>query len=119
MLLVVSEGQPRDFADVVEHATRLGFGGGVQLMLGGDPRTAFRALVDADALVVAKSAFSYAAGLLSRGAVYSDLARGRWGWNRPLKAWARLVPAAAASGDPQQVDADQGMTVLVAPPASP
>lgn len=69
-LLIVSEGEPRAYADVVEAAERLGFsGGGVLLMLWGDPRLAFRVLTTAAALVVAKSTFSYAAGLLSTGVV--------------------------------------------------
>ena len=90
-LLLLSEGQPASFDALVHAAQGAGFAG-VELRLDGDPREAFRTMVEADALVLAKSAFSYAAGVLSQGVVYADLVRtGVWGWHRPLAAWSRLA----------------------------
>ena len=92
-LLIVSEGRAESFASLVAAADRLGFSS-TELRLGGDPRIAFCTLVDAGVLVIAKSAFSYAAALLSRGVIYADeVRRGRWGWHRPISDWKRLQSA--------------------------
>lgn len=124
-LLVISEGEPAEFESITSGlatavtvpdtrrptsqvtASQSGVSASVdsrespfasmELLLGGDPRVAFHALVNADVLLVAKSAFSYAAALLSRSTVYSDVVRrGVWGWHRCPSAWDRLIDATSA-----------------------
>ena len=91
LLRIYSEGDEGSLATIVEAARDLAAFQAVELHLNDDVRSTFCALVDADALVVAKCEFSYAAGVLSRGIVYSDLVRtGIWGWHRPLSVWQRL-----------------------------
>ena len=98
-VLVVSEGEADHFAALLDEVQRH-FASSAELLLGGDPRVAFHALVRADALVCGRSAFSYAAGLLSPGAVYADLVRGGvWGWHRVPSAWLHLIaPRSHAAG---------------------
>jgi hypothetical protein len=52
-----------------------------------DPVKVIRLLASADTLIMGKSAFSYVAGLLSKGIVYYEAY-----WQRPLPSW-RALPA--------------------------
>lgn len=64
----------------------------------GDPTEAFDELVSADLLVVAKSSFSYVAGLLSQGHVFCP----RF-WHPPIPTWT-VLPAWSAEPEGQAQD---------------
>jgi hypothetical protein len=69
-----SEGRAADFAELANE--------GVILHLGDSAFTAFNNLVCADILIMARSSFSYSAGLFSRGIkVYDPF------WHKPLSEW--------------------------------
>lgn len=71
---IVSEGAPDDFAGISVDPDRL--------FLNGDPKQAFHRLVTADVMIMGKSSFSYAAGVLCGGAVvYPPF------WSAPLPSW--------------------------------
>lgn len=78
---VYSNGRPEEFADLGE---------GFECHLNDDARSTLVALVEADVLIMAKSALSYVAGLLSRGVVVYE----RF-WTPPKSEWV----VAEASGD--------------------
>ncbi len=74
---IYSEGSMDDFADFVQP--------GVQFNLGGDAFLTYHRLVSADVLLMAKSAYSYSAAILSHGAcVYEPYHR------TPLADWIAL-----------------------------
>ena len=83
-LVIFSQGTIGDFAELRDALE----GPRVALCLDADVRATFHALVQARALLVARSSFSYAAGILSRGDVYCDLLD-NW-WHPPLPSWRRL-----------------------------
>ena len=83
-MVIFSQGPPEAFADL---CASLGAERRVALCLDEDLRVTFNALVNATALLVARSSFSYSAAILNRGAVYCDLLDG-W-WHQPLPSWRR------------------------------
>ena len=88
-VVVFSQGAPADFAAITAACPT------ALLCLNADVRATFHALVAADALLVARSSFSYAAALLSHGVVYSDVLR-RW-WHVPPSRWRLLDEAEPAA----------------------
>lgn len=77
---IYSNGRPEEFADL---------GAGFECHLNDDARSTFLALVEADVLIMAKSALSYVAALLSQGVVVYE----RF-WTPPKSDWV----VAEASG---------------------
>lgn len=74
---IYSEGDARDFARYTDL--------GCELHIGDDVFTTFHNLVESDVLVMAKSAFSFVAALLSDGIkLYEPF------WNAPLNDWLRV-----------------------------
>ncbi len=73
-IVIHSQGQAQDFKAFLEH--------GCELRLDASPLQSLNALVQADILLLAKSSFSYAAGLLSAGIVIYE----RF-WHAPLPGW--------------------------------
>lgn len=78
-VLLVSQGLEADFADIVSAYPQ------TQLLLNIDPIASVRVLATADTLVLAKSSFSYLAGLLSSGQVIYEPF-----WHPPLPHWWRV-----------------------------
>lgn len=77
---IYSEGSMEDFADFVQP--------GVRFNLGGDAFATYHSLVNADVLLMAKSAYSYSAAILSNGVcVYEPYHR------TPLADWISLDEA--------------------------
>ena len=71
---VYSEGEPQAFRAFIDS--------GVSLQLDGDPLDTLNEMVHADVLMMARSSFSYVAGLLSRRVVLYEPF-----WNAPLPDW--------------------------------
>lgn len=88
-LVVFSQGRASDFGRIAEASAAAGCE--LHFYLDGSVRSTFHALVRANALLVARSSFSYAAALLSRGKVYADCIRS-W-WHAPLPGWGYLAEA--------------------------
>lgn len=61
---------------------------GCELHIGADEIWTFNQLVQADVLIMAKSSFSYAAALLSKGAVIYEPF-----WHKPLRSWVSIDPS--------------------------
>jgi len=77
VVTIYSEGDEADFADINQS--------GLRFALGGDVFATYDQLVQADVLLMAKSAFSYTAALLGSGAcLYEPYARS------PMPDWLRL-----------------------------
>ena len=83
-IIIFSQGRPDDFEELI-HALKSST---VALCLDEDVRSSFHALVCAKVLVVARSSFSYCAGLLTRGTVYCDVIE-NW-WHQPHPSWMRV-----------------------------
>jgi hypothetical protein len=75
--VIYSQGQPEDFRTFVEH--------GLELQLDAPPLQSLNAMVQADILLMAKSSFSYVAGLLSAGMVIYEPF-----WHSPLPDWLHV-----------------------------
>ena len=74
---IISEGAEADFGDAFSHHE-----GSVKLQLNQPVLTSWRAMVDADILVLSRSSFGYSAALYNEGlTLYSRF------WHAPLPSW--------------------------------
>ena len=73
-LNIFSQGQPSDFQDFFEYEP--------DIFLDEDEFKTFHSLVKADVLIMAKSSFSYLAGLLNEGIVIYEPF-----WHKPQRNW--------------------------------
>ncbi|MAV56355.1 MAG: hypothetical protein CMI79_02315 [Candidatus Pelagibacter sp.] len=78
---IFSEGEENDFQDIVEAFSEIK----VVMHINEEIQLTFHHLVMADVLVLAKSSFSYCAGLLNKNIKIANLIT-NW-WHKPLRSW--------------------------------
>jgi hypothetical protein len=80
-IIIYSEGKKSDFNDILESDNN------IELKLNDDFNLTFQELVQSKILVVAKSSFSYVAGLLNENTIYYIYDSK---WTRSLKFWKQI-----------------------------
>ena len=78
---IFSEGEKKDFQDIVEAFSN----NNIIMHINENIQLTFHYLVMADVLVLAKSSFSYCAGLLNKNIKIANLITS-W-WHKPLRSW--------------------------------
>ena len=78
---IFSEGEENDFQDIVEAFSEIK----IVMHINEEIQLTFHHLVMADVLVLAKSSFSYCAGLLNKNTKIANLIT-KW-WHKPLSSW--------------------------------
>ena len=78
---IFSEGEETDFQDIVEAFPNVK----TVMHINEEIQLTFHYLVMADVLILAKSSFSYCAGLLNKNKIIANLIS-KW-WHKPLRSW--------------------------------
>lgn len=84
LIHIFSEGQPKDFTDIIESFPENNF----IFHLNENIQLTFHSMVKSDILVISKSSFSYCAALLNKNTIIANLIKS-W-WHKPLKQWKKI-----------------------------
>jgi hypothetical protein len=83
-IIILSQGEAKDFVDLTETHDD------IQLRLNGMPLVDFNFMVQAKVLVLARSSYSYTAGILNENTVLCDaISNNRW-FHKPLSKWKTI-----------------------------
>jgi hypothetical protein len=82
-IIICSQGKPEDFKDITDNHD-------VILRLNHKPLEDFNFMVQAKVLVIARSSYSYTAGVLNENVVYCDTIKNNRWFHKPLSKWKTI-----------------------------